>query len=242
MGVPEKSIPFSGTSKNHPLNFYYFKILKKHLFILLLIVCCFAAPQLHAQKDTIINGKHYTTVDPSAPQKKRKTPVDSTFVINNKILKYYNSWVTGGAGVQQNLVYKRSLGFTAGLDFNFHVKQQYFQLGTIITGEKFGFYDNYQFHLGYGKRYEDKDFHAAAFIGISYSTGYGKVDSTQTYERPFKHPGVYIEGQIVKKIAYDVGVGVSLFADYNQEQAIAGARFIIYFSGAYKGKKNPNQK
>lgn len=220
--------------------------MKKHFSILFFIAINCIAVQLHAQTDTIINGKHYTVVDntkPTVSTKKRKTPVDSTFILNDKRLKYYNSWVTGGAGVQQNLKYtKRKVGFAGGLDFNFHIKQQYFQLGTIITGEKFGFYDNYQFHLGYGKRYEDKDFHASGFVGISYSTGYGKIDSTGTYERPFKAPGIYIEGQFVKKISYDVGIGVSIFADYNQEQAIAGARLILYFSGAYKGKANGAKK
>jgi len=218
--------------------------LKKHLSILFFIAVYFILPQTYAQTDTVINGKHYISADPSLPgsRKKRKPPVDSMFVINNKKLKYYNSWVTGGAGVQQNLVYKRSLGFAGGLDFNFHLKQYYFQLGTIITGEKFGFYDNYQFHLGYGRRYEDKDFHTAGFIGISYSSGYGKVDSSGVYERHFKEPGIYIEGQIVKKISYDVGVGASIFGDYNQEQAIVGARFIFYFSGAYKGKQYADGK
>lgn len=226
-------------SCNRPLNFYSPHVLKNRLLFVLLF-SCLGTLRLFAQTDTIINGKHYTVVDDKKADgtlKKRKTPLDSTFVIKNKRMKYYNNWISGGAGLQQNLTYKRKPGFTVGLDYNFHIQHQYFQLGTFITGEKFGFYDNYQFHLGYGKRYEDKDVHGAAFVGISYSTGYGKVDSTGIYEIPFKHPGVYFEGQLVKKIAYDVGIGVGLFADWNEQQALLGARFLIYFSGAYKGKK-----
>lgn len=202
--------------------------------------------KLGAQTDTVINGKHYQIVDDNkaadanaaqnVKRKKHIPPMDSTFTLEDKKLKYYNSWLTGGAGIQQNLSYNRKYGFAGGVDFNFHIKQHYFQLGTVITGEKFGSYDNYNFHLGYGKRYEDRNINAAVFIGISYSSGYAKVDSSGRYERPFKEPGAYIEGQIIKKLTYDVGVGISVFGDYNQEQSIVGGRFIIYFSGAYKGK------
>jgi len=218
---------------------YFLKhyILKKHIYIFLLIAINFIALQAHSQTDTVINGKHYTSVDEKA--KKRKGPrLDSTFVINNKKMKFYNSWLTAGAGVQQNLSYKRKLGFTGGLDFQTHIKAQYFQIGANISGEHFGFYNNYQFHVGYGKRYEDKDFHTSAFVGLSYSTGYGKVDSTGTYIRPYNQVGLYVQGELIKKIAYDVGLGVSLFGDFNREQSIVGLRLIAYFSGAYKGVFN----
>lgn len=172
--------------------------------------------------------------------KKHIPPIDSTFVIDNKMFRYYNNWITLGAGIQQNFSYGYKLGFSGGVDFNFHVKQHYFQTGTVITGERFGFYNNYQFHLGYGKRYEDKNFHAAGFVGPSYSIGYGKVGDT-VYTRPYKQVGVYGQVELIKKITYDVGAGVALFADYNQEQTLIGARFLIYFSGAYRGKKYLNE-
>jgi hypothetical protein len=207
---------------------------------------------LNAQTDTVINGKHYKIVDENkqseintrtdtVKQKKHVIPLDSTFILGDKKLKYYNNWLTLGAGLQQNLTYKRSYGFSGGMDFQFHLKQHYFQLGTVITGERFGFYDNYQFHLGYGKRFEDNSIHAAAFAGISYSSGYAKVDSSGHYERAYKEPGIYIEGQVIKKITYDVGIGISVFGDFNQEQSIAGARLVLYFSGAYKGKYENRQ-
>lgn len=224
--------------------------MKKNFFILFIFTLSTTASLL-AQTDTIINGKRYTAIDEpkkevekqpeTIKKKKHVIPVDSTFILDGKKLKFYNSWLTAGAGIQQNLTYKRTYGFSGGVDFQFHIKQQYFQLGTLITGEKFGFYDNYQFHLGYGRRFEDKSLHAAAFIGISYATGYAKVDSSGHYERAFKEPGIYIEGQVVKKVTYDVGIGASIFADWNSEQAIAGGRLIIYFSGAYKGKYEDKQ-
>jgi len=207
--------------------------LKKHLSILLFIAF---SSIVFAQTDTIINGKRYKAVKETTKAGKHIIPLDSTFVIHNKKFRYYNNWLTGGAGWQQNLTYKRNLGFTGGIDYNFHVKQYYFQLGTNITGEKFGFYNNYQFHFGYGERFEDKDFHFAGFVGLSYSSGRSKIDSV--YIRPYSQPGLYIQGEVVKKITYDVGIGVSLFGDWNQEQAMIGMRFILYFSGAYRGKNN----
>lgn len=200
----------------------------------------FLGGMAYGQTDTIINGKKYKMVEEKPEtlkhSKKRLTPVDSEFVLNNKRLHYYNNWVTGGAGAQQNLSYKYPLGFMLGVDFNFHLKQYYFNLGTDISGEQYGFYNNYQFHLGYGKRYEDKDFHAAGFVGLSYSTGYGKVGDT-IYTRKFNQPGVYMNIEIVKKITYDVGIGAQLFADWNAEQAIIGLKGILYFSNAYRGLK-----
>ncbi|MDQ3047702.1 MAG: hypothetical protein M3R27_09160, partial [Bacteroidota bacterium] len=54
----------------------------------------------------------------------------------------------------------------------------------------------------------------------------------------FNKPGIYLQAEAVKKITYDVGIGASIFADWNQEQSIIGAKIILYFSGAYRGKKN----
>ena len=85
------------------------------------------------------------------------------------------------------------------------------------------------------EKYKDKDIHFAGFAGLSYSTGFTKNDSV--YINPFTQPGIYAQIEAVKKITYDVGIGAAFFADWNQTQAIFGARFIIYFSGAYKGKK-----
>ena len=219
--------------------------MKKRISFLLLVAISFIALHLSAQTDTIINGKHYKIVDEKkddsktisvVKHKKSLPPVDSTFVINNKKLKYYNNWITIGGGFQQNITYKRKPGFSGGLDFNFHIKQHYFQIGTNISGEQFGFYNNYQFHVGYGKRFEDKDVHFAGFAGISYSTGYAKVGDT-VYTRPYNQPGIYAQLEAVKKVTYDVGIGVSLFADWNQEQGMVGGRLIVYFSGAYRGKR-----
>src|SRR4051812_16163609 len=160
-------------------------------------------------------------------------PLDSEFVIDNKRFQYYNNWINIGIGTQQNLTYGIGLGFAGSADFSFHVNRYYFQIGGQLTGLHLGSYNNYQVHLGYGKRFEDKDVHVAGFAGLSYSTGYGR-DSDSTYNRPYSRAGVYIEGEIVKKISYDIGLGGSLFADWNKEQSMIGARFVVYFSGSFR--------
>ncbi len=213
--------------------------MSKYFFIYTSCVILFFALPAYAQKDTVINGKHYKLVDPKKPvtvNGKRMIPLDSEFVIDNKRFQYYNNWVNIGFGAQQNLTYGIGLGFAGSADFNFHIKRYYFQIGGQLTGEHIGSYNNYQIHFGYGKRFEDKDVHVAGFAGLSYSSGYGR-DSDSTYNRPYSKPGLYIEGEIVKKISYDIGLGGSLFADWNKEQSMIGARFIVYFSGSFRGKK-----
>lgn len=213
--------------------------MSKHILIYFILPVLFYALPICAQKDTVINGKHYKLVDPKKNienNRKRAIPLDSEFVIDNKRFQFYNNWINIGIGAQQNLTFGIGLGFAGSADFNFHIKREYFQVGAMLTGEHMRAYNNYQIHVGYGKRFEDKDVHVAGFAGISYSTGYGR-DSDSTYNRHYNQPGLYIEGEIVKKISYDIGLGGSLFADWNNEQSMMGARFILYFSGAFRGKK-----
>ena len=223
--------------------------MKNQLTILFIIILgIFISVNSIAQTDTvkgkdeiIINGKHYKAVDEKqidTKNKKRQIPLDSEFVIKNNRFRYYNNWLTIGGGLQQNLTYKRSLGFAGGVDFNFHIKQHYVQSGILVTGENFNFLTNYQFHLGYAKRFEDKDVQFVIAVGPAFSTGYAKDVGDSIYGRHYSEPGIYIQGDVVKKIKYDVGIGASLFADWNQEQTMIGLRFIIYFSGSYKGKKH----
>ncbi|HET6226986.1 MAG TPA: hypothetical protein VFF27_11945 [Bacteroidia bacterium] len=218
------------------MNKYFFISLVAALFI-------FASPG-YAQKDTVINGRRYKAMDskPAIIKKgKRLTPLDSQFVIDNKRFQYYNNWINIGLGAQQNLTYGIGLGFAGSADFNFHIKRSYFQAGAMLTGEKIQSYNNYQVHLCYGTRFEDNDVHVAGFAGISYSSGYGR-DTDSTYNRRYLEPGIYAEAEIVKKISYDIGLGGSLFADWNKEQSMIGARFVLYFSGAFIGKEKSSSE
>jgi hypothetical protein len=228
----------------------------KTIFCILFFISinCIGTSRLFSQTDStdiadeiIVNGIHYKAVDEKkiVPVKKKKIEklVDSIFVINNNKFEYYNNWVTFGLGGQQNITYQRNLGFVGVVDCNFHIKHQYFQAGALLSGNSFGSYNNYELHLGYGRRFEDKDYHFAAFLDITYSAGYQltQIDSitytTRYSRRNYNQPGLLLQGEVVKKITYDVGIGACLFVDWNQEQSMIGLRFILYFSGSYTGKR-----
>ena len=153
-------------------------------------------------------------------------------VINNNRFKVYNCWISGGAGWAQNFTTGRSK-FNLGTDFNFHIKQEYFQLGTFFSGFYFGKYDNYNFHFCYGKRLENEKINVASFGGLSFSHGYTKRDTDFYY---YNDPSLYVSAQLIKKLTYDVGGGIEIFGELSLRQFLGGFRFIIYFSGAYKGK------
>ncbi len=198
---------------------------------------------LEAPEEVIINGKHYKAVEENkkvtAKSPTKTPPRDSIFVVDNNKFQYINNWFCFGGGVQQNLTYKRPLGFVGGADLNFHIKRNYFQVGALITGRSFAHYNNYQIHFGYAKRFEDHDYHFAAAAGISYSAGFQTIiiDSVTSTYRSYDRAGLYIQGEVIKKVTYDVGLGVCLFADWNKEQSMIGLKFLMYFSGAYTGKK-----
>ena len=91
------------------------------------VVTIMGTTHIYAQTDTsnasdeiIINGKRYKAVDDkkagSVKSKKNSKFSDSIFVVDNKKFQYYNNWLTIGGGGQQNLTYKRELGFAGGLD------------------------------------------------------------------------------------------------------------------------------
>lgn len=229
--------------------------MKKHFSILLFFITifCIAPSYLSAQTDTteteetpdevIINGKHYKAVDDKkkkSSKRKRSKPLDSTFVMENKKFQYYNNWMSFGGGVQQNITYKRELGFVAAVDVNFHIKRNYLQAGALISGERFAHYNNYQLHFGYVRRFEDNDLHYSAAVGPTYSWGFQVVpiDPVKNTIRSYDEPGFYLQGEVIKKIAYDVGIGACLFADVNKEQSMIGLRLTLYFSAAYTGKRN----
>jgi hypothetical protein len=160
---------------------------------------------------------------------------DKFIVLKNNKFSYYNSWINLGAGGANNFTqYGRQ--FTLGADFNFHIRAEYLQLGLFFVGDKIGSYNNFNYHLGYGRRKETSNINFACFAGLAYSTGYKKVNGVFSYGNVYNNVSGYINLQFVKKITYDTGLGLSFFADYSAVQFISGIRLDAYLSGAYKGK------
>ena len=175
---------------------------------------------------------------PALAQEKQPAPdLDKEIVINKKRFKVYNNWLSGGGGAGYNTQIPQ-LQFIGQLDYNFHIKQNYFQLGVVLAGDEFGSYNNYNFHGGYGKRIENAKINFSVFGGLSYTQGYMKLNKEAYAEEPYKEPGLYLNAQLIKKITYDVGLGIGALVDYNSKRLLGGLTGVIYFSGAYKGKKS----
>lgn len=183
------------------------------------VLFLFAAFVAKAQKDTTYNPKEETVYD-------------------GKRYRVYNNWLSAGAGWAYN-THREKDQKSVGVDFNFHIKKQEFQLGVFTTGNNFTPGNNYNFHLGLGLRRERPKYNLAAFVGPSASYFYRPLKDTLNYDisRLYNEVGGYACVQVVYKIKYDIGLGLDLFADYNKTQAIFGTRVILFFSGAYRGIK-----
>ena len=187
--------------------------MKKILFLL----CFFAASAVYAQ-DTVDTKK--------------------IIVIDGKRFKVYNNWLSGGLGIgYNNTIAKMQLPL--GVDFNFHIQGQYFQLGTMLIGDQVARNtNNYQLHFGYGRRKESTSMNFAYFAGFSHTTGY-ELENGLFRRDPYNTWGLYGQAQYIRKLTYDVGIGPALFVDWNPKRTVYGVRVDLFFSGAYKG---PNKR
>jgi len=163
-----------------------------------------------------------------------------------KRYRVHNNYLTAGPGYLSSSL-RKNIQQAIGIDFQFHIRQQHFQVGALMSGETFGSNNNLQLHVGYGFRKEDKNSNLAFFIGPSYISGVLTVSDSTTYGgiRPvFYSPfGIYACAQGVKKITYDIGLGLEVFAEYSDKQSLFGIKLIAFFSSAYVGPKrnyNPN--
>jgi hypothetical protein len=167
--------------------------------------------------------------------------VDSTFnskkeiIINGKRFRVYNNWMNIGSGEGFNTGLA-PIQYVLDVDLNFHIKTQYFQLGTYLSGDRFLSFNNYNIHACYGKRWEDTKRNIFICAGPSYTWGF-------PFSRGVYNPNIYTisggfaEAQYIFKLAYDLGIGASAFADVNSRMQVYGIRLDLYFSGAFRGEK-----
>jgi len=130
-----------------------------------------------------------------------------------------------------------------GLDFHFHIRREYFQLGIAISGNKILENNQTQARLGYGYRKESARYNVAFFGGPTFFYGVvGVPDTANTFKPEFyQGVGVYASAQAATKLVYDIGIGAELFAELSYKQNVIGIKLFLFFSGAYKGvKKNYN--
>lgn len=156
-------------------------------------------------------------------------------VIGNKRYRVYNNWVAFGAGPGYHSANPRTQ-FALGLNFNFHIKKLYFNLGGLMSGDEFGVWNNYTAHAGFIPwRSENENRNIAVIGGISYTQGYDFAYAGHYYSDRWDRVGVYAELHYAMKAQYSVGAGPSLFVDINDKRIIAGIRLDGYLSGAYRG-------
>jgi hypothetical protein len=165
-------------------------------------------------------------------------------IYEEKLYRLYNNYVTFGAGFLESNI-RKDVQRLIGFDFNFHIRRQYFQAGISMSGAEFLSNNNVQAHFGYGLRRETARSNFAVYGGLSYFTGVvGRSDSTgASYPLFYQGTGLYVSGQAITKLAYDLGGGVELTAEYSRQQRLVGLKFILFFSSAYVGNKknfNPN--
>lgn len=131
---------------------------------------------------------------------------------------------------------------TIGIDYQFHIRRLYFQTGVMMSGDAFLSNNHVQAHLGYGYRIEKNTSNIAIYAGPCYFTGVEGIPglTTASFYDGF---GGYLSLQAITKFTYDIGFGAELFGEVNYKQSMGGIKFILFFSGAYRGKKgnyNPN--
>ena len=86
-------------------------------------------------------------------------------------------------------------------------------------------------HFCLGKRIENVKYNFAGFVGLARCVGL--LDSSTK----FTSPGIYAEIQATKKIFFDIGYGLTLYANYNKSYPIVGLRLDLFFSNSYRRKK-----
>jgi hypothetical protein len=199
---------------------------------------------LFSQADSTLPKKsggevlHRVTSSPEPYDRKEE------IIYDNKRYRKHNSYVTLGAGYLSSSI-RKDISKTVGVDFQFHIREQHFQIGGNISGHNFGDNNNTQVHLGYGKRWEKNQTNYAIFGGLCAFTGVVGIADPDSADLtvPFYYDGLglYISAQAVTKFSYDMGLGLEGFAEVSPYQSLVGLKVILFFSGSYRGpKKNYN--
>lgn len=193
----------------------------RHLALFIICSCAYFFPQS-------------TLAQPKGDFDKKKE-----ITYDGKRYRLFNNYLTAGGGRCYNS-YIENTNLNIGVDFNYHIKQIYFQSGLFLAGNYFGNYNHVQLHSAIGKRFEMQKFNMAGYLGPSYSfINRLFVDTAlnQVYAKVLTPLGLHAAVQFTYKFKYDVGIGISLFGDINNKQSVYGLRLELYFSGAYLGDK-----
>jgi len=154
--------------------------------------------------------------------------------IDGKRYRITNNYVNFGIGYGRAIGAKQSI--PVGVGYNFHIKKSFFQVGfnrsemPILWGSYTKNFLN-DFHIAYCIRRENKIFNIAYIGGISKCWGLKN-------DVPYNQYGIYAEAQLIRKVFYDVGIGICMFVNYNRIYPMGGLRLEFFLSSAYQGTIN----
>lgn len=157
---------------------------------------------------------------------------------NDKRYAIHNNYLQAGAGFAYSNL-RKSEQSVIGIDYFFHIKRTHFQVGFLMSGDKFLSNNNLSGHLGYCYRIEDFKKNVAFTAGISQNKGAiaAHINGNDTIlELQYRNTGIYLSASYIKKLTYDIGIGVELIGEFNQTQQFIGIKGVLFFSGAYRGK------
>ena len=162
-----------------------------------------------------------------------KNTKEEITIKKDRFLKKTN-WITLGIGYGHKLN-SSEYSFPGSLNAYFHIKKVYFNAGIMrskldVLRSRYSGNFLTDIHGTVGFRNETRKNNFSYFAGPSYI--HGLLDSSNTY----RGIGAYAEIQYIQKIYYDVGIGTSVFINYNRSFPILGIRLDFYFSNAFRGK------
>ncbi len=185
-----------------------------HIILLLCISTCY----VHAQ---------------TATEKRDESKMETN--IRGNRFKIVNNYVSFGSGIGRRFL-ENAYDIPVAAAYNFRIKKMFFQAGYLRSSMP-----------GFSKKLSDlflNDLHFCVnirrenrILNISYVIGPSLAYGLYNNER-FSHPGVYAEAQLIRKLFYDIGIGLCPFVAYNVRYPLGGIRLEIFLSGAYQGRVN----
>jgi hypothetical protein len=175
---------------------------------------------------------------PPARIKKKEKEKEELIEIKGNLYKVHANYLNFGPGISY-LIKQDIRAVCIGAGYNFRFKKKYYKVGFQRTDNIsfFGTSPIYftDFHLATGKRIPSKRFNLSYFYGGSF---YSFNDNTLKEDPVKRGIGLYGEASAFVKPLYDIGIGLTGFTNLNLHAPVFGVRVELYFSGAYRGKKN----
>ena len=191
--------------------------MKKVLTISLFLICFYT----NAQKDTT------------------KYDREEEIISDRKRYRLHNNYLMAGFGYSYSSIRSHKEQSTLGIDYVFHIRRHHFQVGVLMSGDQFLENNNLQGHIGYVYRIENEKCNIAFGLGLTRDKGEVPPIARVTDTLPaffYRNTGIYANVSYIKKLTYDIGIGIEGIFEINKAQTFAGIKGIVFFSGGYRGK------